>query len=720
MEKSMSVHPNAQKEAASWQYFDLNGLGCANCGAKIATEVGRAAGVEQAFLDFANRRLTVDSQKNQNELREIIQSIADRIEEGITVTLSERRGASQATWREGLREHKRDLVQIILAAVFFAGGHAASHDSLPALALFGLAYLIVGGEILVSAVKSTIGGDVFNESMLMSIASLGAFAIGAWEEAAAVMLFFRLGELAQDLAVERSRRSISQVMNIRPEFARVVSSDGRTAEVHPEEVRVDALIDIRPGERVPLDAQIVSGSAELDTSALTGESLPRFVQEGDDILSGSINLDGMLQAKVQKNYADSTVSKIMDLVEMAAAKKSKMERFITRFARVYTPAVVLAALVLAVLPPLLLPDATFRTWIYRALLFLVCSCPCALVISVPLSYFGGIGAASGAAIMVKGSQYLEALAHVRTVVFDKTGTLTKGRFVITEVVPAPGVDSAELLDVVQSAERASNHPIARAICQKGLGTQKITRMRELPGKGVQGRFREGDLLVGNRTLMTEADVSLPEVSTTGSVVYAAWNGAYIGHIVVADELRPEAGEALQSLHAFGVDRLVMLTGDRASSAQAVGRELGIDDVYAELLPQDKVHLFEKILADQKDGQVAFVGDGINDAPVLARADVGIAMGGIGSDAAIQSADVVLMRDEPQKLAQAIAISRRTQTIVWQNVIFALSVKALVLCLGAAGLATMWAAVFADVGVALLAVLNAMRALQVKGLNRASN
>jgi Cd2+/Zn2+-exporting ATPase len=580
--------------------------------------------------------------------------------------------------------------------------------------LYAACYLLAGGEVLLQAARNLRRGRMLDENFLMGIASLGAFAIGQYPEGAAVMLFYRVGELMEDLAVERSKKSIASHMDIRPEYANLKTGGG-TKRVSPEEVRVGDLILVKPGEKIPLDGVVAEGSSFLDTAALTGESMPRSVSSGDEVLSGSINKNGLLTVRVTREYGESTVSKILALVEDAAGRKARTEQFITKFARYYTPAVVGAAVALAVLPPLLLPGAGFGEWFRRALVFLVVSCPCALVISVPLAFFGGIGGASRNGILVKGGTFLEALSNVHTVVFDKTGTLTKGVFRVKKIEAAGGFSQTELLRYASYAERYSDHPIAQSVrAAYGEGTDDVTveAFSEIPGFGVRAVVQGKTILAGNKTLLKRENVSFAEAQTSGTVLHLAVNGTYAGFLEITDEVKEDGKKAMEALRFLGVKRIVMLTGDDEAAAKAVGRDLGIEEVHFRLLPQDKVERTE-LLARQMPagGKLVFVGDGINDAPVLARADVGVAMGGLGRDAAMEAADVVLMTDELGKLADAIAIARRTRKIAWQNIAFALSVKGIFLLMGAGGIATMWEAEFADVGVALLAVLNALRVLK---------
>lgn len=578
--------------------------------------------------------------------------------------------------------------------------------------LFLFPYLLVGREVILKALKNIRNGQVFDENFLMLIATVAAFGIGEYSEACAVMIFYQIGELFESLAVGKSRASITAMMSIAPESANV-ERDGKIEEVDPDEVEVGEIILIRPGEKVPLDGIVLEGSSFLDTAALTGEPVPREVRPGDAVISGCVNGETALRVKTSKAYEDSTVSRILQLVESASEKKTRMENFITRFARWYTPIVTVTALLLALIPPLFFGAPT-APWIKRACIFLIVSCPCALVISVPLGFFGGIGAASKRGVLVKGSNFLETAAELKTLVFDKTGTLTRGEFRVVGIHPAEGCSEEELLSMAAHGESLSSHPIAQSILQAYGGEidrARLGEMHEAAGHGLEGVLDGRELLLGNEKLLKSKDIDFPAVKEHGTVVYAAHGGSYVGHIIIADVVKPGAAAALRQLREVGIEKLVMLTGDRKDAAEAIAAEVGVDTVYHDLLPADKVEKVEALLAAEKNGEkVGFVGDGINDAPVLVRADVGIAMGSLGSDAAIEAADLVIMDDELSKLADIIRISRKTVRIVRQNVAFALIVKAAVLILGIFGLANMWEAVFGDVGVTVLAVLNAMRAL----------
>ena len=605
----------------------------------------------------------------------------------------------------------------LLASAFGARGSVYA-----AFVLYLVPYLIAGHDVLAKAARNLARGEAFDECFLMTVATIGAFAMVLFPdtdphmaEGAAVMLFYQVGELFQSYAVGQSRKSIAAMMDIAPEYANV-ERDGELVQVDPAEVAVGTVVVIKPGERVPLDGVVCEGSSQLDTAALTGESVPRHVGSGSEVVSGCVNMTGLLHVRTTKPYGESTVARILELVENASEKKARTESFITRFARVYTPAVVLSALALAVVPPLAGMGA-WSDWILRGLTFLVVSCPCALVISVPLSFFGGIGGASRLGILVKGSNYLELLAKVDTVVFDKTGTLTSGTFNVVAIHPEAGVEADYVLSLAAHAEAFSDHPIAVSVREAYSGRidrERIRDVREESGHGVSARVDEHVVLVGNDRLMAEHGASWHDCDLTGTVLHVTVDSAYAGHIVIADVVKDDAEAAVRELHDAGVRRCVMLTGDRADVAEAVGGRLGLDEVRAQLLPQDKVAEVERLLAEEREGgRLAFVGDGINDAPVLTRADVGIAMGAMGSDAAIEAADVVLMDDRPSKIASAMRVARKTMRIVWQNIVFAIGVKVLILVLAALGLANMWLAVFGDVGVAVIAILNAMRAMRVE-------
>ena len=616
------------------------------------------------------------------------------------------------------KKQKKMLIRILCSFVLLVAAAIVEKllpDALPQwgwLLVFLAPYLLIGYDVLKEAVESIFHGQMLDEHFLMMVATVGALCVGELEEAVAVMLFYQVGELFQSYAVGKSRKSISALMDIRPDYANI-ERDGKLEQVDPEEIQVGDIIVVKAGEKVPLDGVVREGKTTLNTAALTGESLPRDAAEGDEIISGCVNISGLIRVRVTKPFSESTVSRILELVENASNKKTRTERFITRFARIYTPAVVGAAVLLAIVPPLVL-HGNWSDWIYRALTFLVVSCPCALVISVPLSFFGGIGGASSKGILVKGSNYIEALAHCETVVFDKTGTLTEGSFQVTAVHP-DAVDEKELLRLAAAAESYSDHPISlslKAACHDSIDSKLVTNVHEIAGKGVQAEFEGHTLSVGNGKLMESLGIEEHKCHKVGTIVHVAMDGKYLGHIVISDVIKPDAAKAIADLKACGVQRTVMLTGDRREVAQNVAQQLKLDDVKAELMPQGKVEAVEELLkAKSPKSTLAFVGDGINDAPVLSRADIGIAMGALGSDAAIEAADVVLMDDQPSKIAEAIRISRKTMGIAMQNIVFALAVKAVVLAVTAFGAGNMWWAVFADVGVSVIAILNAMRALR---------
>lgn len=606
---------------------------------------------------------------------------------------------------------------IIGAAVLATAVLLSLNNEWLQIALFIISYIIVGGDVVKRAVKNIFKGQVFDENFLMSIATIGAFFIGEYPEGVAVMLFYQVGELFQSYAVGKSRKSIASLMDIRPDYANVKKGD-ELVKVDPDEVQIGDIIVIKVGEKIPLDGKVIEGSSMIDTSALTGESVPREVEVGSDILSGCININGVITAEVTKEFGESTVSKILDLVENASSKKSNSEQFITKFARYYTPVVVIIAVFLAIIPPLVIDGATFSDWIYRALAFLVVSCPCALVISIPLSFFGGIGGASKKGVLVKGSNYLEALAETEIVVFDKTGTLTKGVFNVQEIHPE-GVSKEVLLELTAHAESYSNHPISLSLKRaysKEIDNGRISDVEEISGHGVIATVDGKKVMAGNIKLMKMMDIPYFKGELIGTIVHVAVNNKYIGYIVIADEVKEDSAQAIKELKAANIKQTVMLTGDNKSIGSKVAKELGLDKVYAELLPADKVEKLEELFSQKsKKGKLAFVGDGINDAPVLARADIGIAMGGLGSDAAIEASDVVIMTDEPSKIATTMKISKKTLKIAHQNIVFAIGIKIIVLILSAFGITTMWAAIFADVGVTIIAVLNAFRALNVKNL-----
>lgn len=704
----------------------LNGLDCANCAAKIEAEVKNLDGVRFASVDFVSKKLTMeaDDSVSTSELREKIEGIVKRIEPDVKVAFEE--NTSKAEIKENDEEdedgdgdnRKKEIIKLVIGGALFAVGLIFKFPNWLELTIFIISYIIVGTKVVLSAVKGITRGQVFSEHFLMSIATIGAFFVGEYPEGVAVMLFYLLGELFEDMAVDHSRKSISALMDIRPDYANLKVGE-EIEKVSPEDVNIGDTIVVKPGEKVPLDGKVIEGTSMVDTAALTGESVPRELEPGSDALSGFINKNGVLTIEVTKEFGESTVSKVLDLVQNASSKKAPTEKFITKFARYYTPVVVFGALALAVIPPLVVPGASFSDWIYRALVFLVVSCPCALVLSIPLGFIGGIGGASKRGILVKGGNYLEALNNVEAVVFDKTGTLTKGVFKVTETNPQNGYTDKELIEYAAYAESFSNHPIALSIISAysaEIDKNRIENYQEIAGHGIKVNVNGKEVLAGNIRLMVSENIKYNDVDTLGTVVHVAIDKKYAGSVVISDEVKEDSAKAIKELKALGVGKTVMLTGDLKKVADKIGKKLGLDEVYSELLPADKVEKIESLEAKKShNGKIVFVGDGINDAPVLARADIGMAMGGLGSDAAIEAADVVIMTDEPSKIASAIKIAKRTRSIVTQNIVFALGVKAVFLVLGALGVASMWEAVFADMGVAILAVLNAMRAMNMKNL-----
>lgn len=700
----------------------LEGLCCGNCAAKIERESNNIDGVKSAMVDFIATKLTLEIQDSskQNAIIDKVKSIVNRIEPDVKVVILDGKDkASKSKTEEAEEEsNKSEILRFVIGAAIFGIATAIKFSNSIELLLYLISYVLVGGEVILGALRNIRRGQVFDENFLMGIATIGAFAIGEYPEGVAVMLFYQIGEMFQDMAVNRSRKSISALMDIRPDFANLKVEDD-IKKVEPEEVRIGDIIIVKPGEKVPLDGKIIEGNSMVDTAALTGESVPREVGAGDSILSGVINKNGLLTIKVDKEFGDSTVAKILDLVQNASSKKAPTENFITKFARYYTPAVVFAALALAVIPPLVIEGADFSQWIYRALAFLVVSCPCALVVSIPLGFFGGIGGASKNGILVKGGNYLEALNNVEMVVFDKTGTLTKGIFIVTEIKPENNISKEELIACAAYAENYSNHPIATSILRaygEEIIQDKIKDYEEISGHGVKVILEGKEVLAGNYKLMDNENIAYKEVETIGTVVHLAIEKKYAGYIIISDEVKEDSAKAIKALKAIGVKKNVMLTGDNKTVGIKIAKELDLDEVHSELLPDQKVEKLELLFKEKSaKGKIIFVGDGINDAPVLARADIGIAMGGVGSDAAIEAADVVIMTDEPSKIAIAIKIAKKTRSIVMQNIVFALGIKIIILGLVAFGAGTMWEAVFGDVGVALLAVLNAMRAMKVENM-----
>ena len=611
---------------------------------------------------------------------------------------------------------KKKLYKIIISAILFIIALVVPFQNIWInRAIYLISYIIVGFEILKKAVRNIKRGKVFDENFLMSVATIGAFAIQEFPEAVAVMLFYQIGELFQDYAVDKSRKSISDLMDLRPDYANVLRN-GKEEKIDPDDVKIDEIIIVKPGEKVPLDGVVLEGNSFIDSKALTGEPKPRRVAESDEILSGCINLESILKIKVKKEYDESTVSKILELVENASSKKSKSEKFITKFAKYYTPIVVIVAVFLALIPPLIIKNTTFSDWLYRALSFLVVSCPCALVISIPLSFFGGIGGASKNGILIKGSNYLEALSNLETVVFDKTGTLTEGVFKVQKI-NSIGISEEELLQIAAYAEWYSNHPIAKSVKQeysKNVEEVKIKNVKEITGKGILASIDEKQVLIGNEKLMQEYNINYEKSKEVGTILYIAIDNVFSGTILISDKIKDDSVKCIELIKTNGIKQTIMLTGDKKEIAENISKEVGIDTVHSELLPDEKVHKMEELLKNKtQNKKIAFVGDGINDAPVLALADIGIAMGGLGSDSAIEAADIVIMTDEPSKISIAIKISKKTMKIVRENIIFAITIKIIVLILSALGIATMWEAVFADVGVAIIAILNSLRMLNKK-------
>lgn len=708
--------------------LSIEGLDCPNCAAKVERKINTLEGIKEATVDFLGKKIVVLADEiSENELVELIQTEVDKIEDGVKVFVPKVQAGESSSEGEDTGKIKKKL--LIGGVLFVLGIFVPKTLFIPKLVVFLVSYLVIGGDVLLSAFKNVLNGQVFDENFLMAIATVGAFTIGEYPEGVAVMLFYQLGELLQGIAVNNSRKSIVSLMDIRPDYANIKVGEG-IKKVSPEEIKVGEIIVVKPGEKVPLDGKIVKGASTFDTSALTGESLPREAKAGDDVLSGFINKNGLIEIQVAKVFSESTVSKILYLMENAGSKKSKTENFITKFARYYTPAVVITALIVAIFPPLLIQGATFSDWIYRALIFLVVSCPCALVISIPLGFFGGIGGASRHGILIKGTNYLEVLNNLESVVMDKTGTLTKGIFKVTEVNVKNNIKINDfennkteltkplLLKYAAHIEKFSNHPIAQSIVAEyensasKVDENVVKDFEEISGFGIKVNINNHQFLAGNSKLMNLENITFDKKENLGTAIYLAADGKYIGNILISDEVKEDSARAIKGMKENGVKEIVMLTGDNEAIGKNIAEKLGIDKVFTELLPNEKVEKLEEIYKTKSEkGKVAFVGDGINDAPVLARADLGIAMGGAGSDAAIEAADVVIMNDEPSKIVTAIKIAKKTKEIVWQNITIAFAIKIVVMALGLFGDATMWEAVFADVGVALLAVLNATRVLR---------
>lgn len=697
--------------------YELQGLDCPSCAAKIEGEIKKLKGLSDITVNFATKTIDLDPEYEE-DVAKVIQKVEPHVKLVPRNLSSEKRKEMAENSKANLM---LKLLNIILSAVILTLGIILSprlHGNYEILeyGIFLAAYFLAGGEVIQTALRNIIRGQVFDENFLMTVATIGAFAIHELPEAVGVMLFYSVGEYFQDLAVSRSRRSIAELMDIRPDYANLIIGD-EIHKVAPDTVSIGERILIRPGEKVPLDGEVLEGESYVDTSALTGESVPRRMHPGEKIKAGMVNGHGLLKVKVEKTFGESSVSKILNLVESASGRKARTEQFITKFARYYTPAVVFGAIAIALIPPLVFPGQSFNKWLYRALTMLVISCPCALVVSIPLGYFGGIGGASRKGILVKGANFLEALTNVDTVIFDKTGTLTKGVFKVTDIKAQIGFSKEEVLRLAAHAEVHSSHPIAKSILEAFNGhvdKKAVEDYKEIAGLGIMAKVGGKMVLAGNEKLMKREGIAVDHDDFTGTVVHIAVDGSYAGYITISDEIRPDSARAIKELKALGIRKTVMLTGDAADTASSIATELGIDEYYAELLPEDKVLKLEQLQGSgDTRHKVVFAGDGINDAPVITRADVGIAMGGLGSDAAIEAADVVIMEDMPSKVAEAIKIARHTKKIVIQNIVFALVVKIVFLGMGAVGAASMWEAVFADVGVALLTVLNSTRTLVAK-------
>ncbi|MBN1040804.1 cadmium-translocating P-type ATPase [Clostridium botulinum] len=746
--------------------LSLKGLDCANCANKIERKVNDMEDVYEADMNFSLGKLTVKlhENKDRDKVFNLIKDIVNKLEPDVIVinekdNISHNLNTNETNHNNKCNKtccnhdscsshnHEKHHVHshdnqdnfieteecepnskiklfdkkkffyenqiFIIGLILYIIAVLFKENSYLNISIFVLSYILIGGDVLKTAFNNILIGEIFDENFLMTIATIGALAIGEYPEAVGVMMFYKIGELFQGYAVNKSRKSITSLMNIRPEYANVITEDGEK-RVSPEEVNIDELIVIKPGERIPLDGIVVEGKGSVDTSALTGESLPREINIDDELLSGSINLSSVIKLKVTKIFSESTVSKILNLVENSSSKKAKTEKFITKFSRLYTPIVVFLAIAVAIIPPIIISGEVFSDWIYRALIFLVISCPCALVISVPLGLFAGIGGASKKGILIKGGNYIEVLKNVDTIVFDKTGTLTKGVFKVTEI-NSIDMKKEDFLRIVALGESFSTHPIAQSIVKEFNGILEkryVEDYQELSGYGIKAIIEGKNVILGNYKLLEDNNINIEKVEKPGTVVYVVINNKYSGNIVIADEMKEDSIEAINKLKNIGINKTVMLTGDNKIVANSIAKSIGVDEVKSELLPNDKVLEIEKLISSSTSkGKVMFVGDGINDAPVLARADIGIAMGGIGSDAAIEAADVVLMKDNPTALVDAIKIAKKTNAILWQNIIFALGVKVFVLVLGALGIANMWEAVFADVGVTLIAILNSMRSLK---------
>lgn len=698
--------------------FRVKNIDCASCAAKIERGLKKIDGIDDAALDFANLTLHVKAVDIERVLKEVsrIEPDVELIPESDITASDESHKATEVFKLTRELPILIATISLFILQLFFENWFHQEHFALLEIAVVFTAYLLAGWNVILGAIRTVRKGAFFDENVLMVIATGGAIAIHAYSEAVGVMIFYKVGELLQEMAVSRSRRSIRALLSAKPDKAVLKTPDG-ILQVAPESVKIGALIIVKPGEKVPLDGEILTGTSQLDSSALTGEFIPAAAGPGDSVMAGQINQTGALTVRVSRPFKESSIAKVMDLVQNAAARKANTEKFITTFARYYTPAVVLIAAGIALIPPLVLSEASFQTWVYRALVLLVISCPCALVVSIPLGYFGGIGRASRRGILVKGSNYIDALAAVKTVVFDKTGTLTKGVFEVKEVVNLNGYSKEQLLEFAAAAEYQSNHPIATSILTafsrngQNVDPSRIFEHNEITGKGVKARYGDHVVIVGNDNLLHSEEIAHKQCRFDHTVAHVAVDGNYAGYLTIGDEIRPDANEAISALRNQGVEHIAMLTGDNKCAAESVAKRLTLDSFYADLLPEDKVNIFEKINADNRNGgKTAFVGDGINDAPVIARADVGVAMGALGADAAIETADVVLMTDAPSKMAEAVSIARHTRSIVWQNIILAFVIKGIFIVFGAMGLATMWEAVFADMGTALIAVANSTRVL----------
>ena len=700
----------------------IKGLECPQCAAKIEHNLNALDEIKAATVDVLGKKIVINPNKkfSSEDITKLVQKEVDRVEEGVTVLMPNSAIEEDEEIEETKENFKSIRNRFILGAIILTAAiFVPKNLFIPRLILFLISYFTVGYDVLFKAVKNIKKGQIFDENFLMAIATLGAFAIKEFPEAVSVMLFYQIGEMFQDLAVGKSRKSITSLMNIRPDYANL-KIEGEIKKVLPKEVKLGDIIVIKPGEKVALDGKITNGSSTFDTSALTGEAIPRTFEIGDEILSGFINTTNLVEIEVTKSFENSTISKILDLVQNASSKKSKTENFITKFARFYTPAVVIIALLIAILPMIFVKDAQFSTWLYRALIFLVVSCPCALVVSIPLGFFGGIGGASKNGILIKGANYLEALNNLETVVFDKTGTLTKGKFKVSEInVQNSKYTKDDLLKYAAIAESFSNHPIAQSIVlEYEKNNKKLEKtdssefeFEEIAGHGVKVKYENSEILAGNLKLLKKENLEAAEKDAVGTVVYVAKDGEYMGNLIIADEIKEDAKKTVEELNNLGIKNVVMLTGDNRKIGENVASKLNISKVFTDLLPLGKVEKMEEFLKNKStNGKVLFVGDGINDAPVLARADIGVAMGGVGSDAAIEAADMIIMNDEPSKIVTALKIAKKTKKIVWQNIIFALGVKIIILVMGALGFATMWEAVFGDVGVALIAILNSMRTM----------